>query len=98
MALKDDIQRLENLAKSVNDLVRKNLMQELTVQPDVYVVSDILQLKDRKYMKNWCQNILRVWAIIYRPDNANDVELTVFDKGTGILICRYSENNGLVYS
>lgn len=97
MALKDDIKRLENLVKSVNELVRMNLMQDLTVNPNVYVVSEILKLKDEKYMKNWCQNILRVWAMIYKPRDIADVELVVFDKESGNLICKYSEINGLYY-
>lgn len=97
---KDTIQQVTKLVSAVNELVKMNLMQELTEQPYVYVVSDILKMKDVKYMKNWCQNVLRVWALTYRSKvkDVNSVVLSVFDKESGELLCRYSERNGLIFS
>lgn len=91
------IERILKLIKSVNELVAMHLMQELTEEPLVYVVPQILQLKDKKYMTNWCQNILRVWALTYKVKDVNAVVLSVFDKEMGDLLCRYSEVDGLSF-
>lgn len=97
MALKNDIHKLQAIVSAVNDLVRKNIMQEFTDIPHVYVIRSILQLQDSKYMKNWCQNILRVWVLTFKTESIDSVELVVFDKDNGDLICRFSEKNGLSF-
>lgn len=92
-----EIQRLNGIVKSVNDLVRMKVMQALTREPVVYVLSDVINYKDESYKKNWCQNVMRVWALTFRVQNINSVEFSVFDKESGSLICKYSEKKGVYY-
>lgn len=97
-----DIQKIGRLVVSVNELVRLNLMQEFSDIPIVYVTKQILQLKDKAYMLNWCINILAVWKLsnAEKASQMDDdtMELVVFDKESGDLICTYSKNKGVKYS
>lgn len=100
--MKKDIQKIGRLVASVNELVRMNLMQEFSDVPIVYVTKQILQLKDKAYMLNWCKNILAVWKLsnaekaLHMDDDT--MELVVFDKESRDLICSYSKNKGVKYS
>jgi len=95
MKLEKDVARLAGVLKSVNDLIALGIMQELTDKPNIYVFKNILLGKDKKYMKNWCENILTVWAHTFKSTNASFVELNVFDKESGDFICSYSVKDGL---
>ena len=97
-----DIQKIGRLVASVNELVRLQLMKPFTEVPSIYVTKQILQLKDKSYMINWCKNILAVWKLSNAEkalEMENDkIELVVFDKESGDLICRYSKIEGVKYS
>jgi len=100
-SMKIDMQKIARLVASVNELVKMNLMQAFTDTPNVYVIKSILQLKDKKYMHNWCQNVLSVWKLSNAEKAltlGEDVELVVYDKETGDMLCRYSKVNGLKFS
>lgn len=92
-----DVDRLKSVVKAVNDLVAMNLMQPLTSSPIVYVHRVVVKENDRKYLRNWCQNVMRVWVLTYSPQDLSGVELAVFDKESGDMICRYSESKGLMF-
>ncbi len=108
MKINDDINRIGGVVASVNELVKLNLLQAFTDEPFIYVFPSCIQVKDKKYMANWCQNILRVWSLTYAPKLLQmegnlkegerlNIELVVFSKESGDFICRYSENDGLSY-
>jgi|SRR5690606_2267761 len=87
-----DFKSIGAKVKSVRTLQRLHLLQEFTAEPIVYVYRQVLQLQDKRYMKNWCENIRAVWALSFPhvlKGDVKDLELTVFDKETGDLICRY---------
>lgn len=98
-----EIQNIGKLVSSVNELVRMGLMQPFTSEPIIYVVKQSLQLKEKKYMTNWCRNILTVWKlsnaekVLDMEREGKNIELIIFDKNSGELICRY-HHGGIVYS
>lgn len=98
----NDIQRIGKVNAAINNMVSVGLMQAMDDKPNVYVIRAILQLRDKRYMRNWCRNILRVWCLSNAgklvDKDVNEVELVVFDKETGDLICRFSENRDLLFS
>jgi len=109
MQLKEDISRIGKLISSVNELVRMGLLQEFTNEPIIYVHPACLQTMDKKYMTNWCRNILRVWSLNYaakkmemesslEPGETLTIELSVYSRENADFICRYSEKRGLIYS
>lgn len=109
MLLRDDIHRIGKLIASVNELVKMGLLQKFTDEPIVYVHPACLQTKDKKYMTNWCRNVLRIWQINYaakilemesnlEPGEILKIELSVFSQENTDYICRYSEVDGLSYS
>lgn len=109
MALNNDINRIGSVIASVNELVKLGLLQKFTEEPIVYVYPSCLQLTDKKYMSNWCQNILRVWSLNYAskileltgeldPGETLNIELVVFSRENGDFLCRYSELYGLSFS
>jgi len=88
----DEFKRIGAKVESVHQLQRLKLLQDFTPEPNVYVYPQILQLQDKQYMKNWCENVRMVWAITFPQSvqtDINDIELRVFDKETGDLLCRY---------
>lgn len=99
--MNQDIQRIGKLVASINELVNMGLLQKFTSTPNVYVVPSILQIHDKKYMKNCCSNFLKVWAIsnaaFCQDLEIKDVEIVLFNKENGEFICRYSENKGLIF-
>lgn len=108
MELNYDINRIGKVIASVNELVKLNLLQKFTDEPIIYVYPSCIQVRDKKYMKNWCQNILRVWSLTFAPKILEmegnlkvgerlNLELVVFSKENGDFICRYCEKNGLSY-
>lgn len=100
--INNDIRRIGKLTVGINNLVGMGLLQALTDEPNVYVIPVILQLKDKKYMENWCRNILRVWCLSnvakLNDKEVDEIEIVVFNKENGDLICRFSEKGGLYFS
>jgi len=84
--------------KAVNDLIALGILSELTAEPNIYLYRAFLNGKDKTYLKNFCKNILTVWAVTFKPSNWRKVELCVWDKESGDLICKYGEDIGLVFS
>lgn len=97
MKFEKDVARLAGILKAVNDLIALGIMQEMSDIPNIYVFKNILLGKDMKYMTNWCENILKVWGHTFKPTNVSYVELNVFDKESGELICSYSVKGGLKF-
>ena len=94
----NDVKRIAAKVESVHALQRMQLMQDFTPEPNVYVHRQCLQLQDKRYMKNWCDNVRMVWAISFPQSvktEVKDIELTVFDKETGDLLCRYKNGEVL---
>lgn len=83
---------------SVNDLVALGLMEEMNGNAAIVRIEPILfQKRDKRYIKNWCQNVLRVWCLTYNP-KGKDIKyliLTVRDKMNNLL-CEYSDDKGLI--
>lgn len=100
--MNQEIQKIGRLVASVNELVRMHLLQDFTAVPNVYVVKQILQIKDKAYMHNWCKNVLAVWKLSNAEKalslDEDSTELVVYDKDTGDFICRYSKKNGVFFS
>lgn len=98
----NDIHRIGKVTAGINDLISLGLLQELDDKPNIYVMPVILKLKDKKYMENWCRNVLRVWCLSNAGElvgkDVNEIELAVFDKENGDLLCRFSEKGGLLIS
>lgn len=103
-----DINRIGGVIASVNELIKLNLLQAFTDEPIFYVYPSCIQIKDAKYMRNWCQNILRVWSLTYaekleimsgklKPGEQLNIELLLYSRENGDSLCRYSELNGLSY-
>lgn len=96
----NDVKRIGAKVESVHLLQRLKLLQDFTPEPHVYVFPQILQLHDKKYMKNWCENVRMVWVISFPQSvkmDMKDVELVVFDKESGDLICRYKNGEVLFH-
>lgn len=100
MIKKQDMKVIAAKMKAVNDLIALGVMSPFVETPVVYVFPQALKVDDRKYMTHWCQNILRVWALHY-PQNivgaVADLELVVYNKENGDLICRYSDRKDIVF-
>lgn len=95
MSTKENIINHAAIFREVNNLITLGLMQPLTEIPHIYVFKEVIKLKDKKYVTSWCQNVFRVWALTYKTFSPN-LELAVFDKESGELICRYSDSLGLI--
>ncbi len=95
---KKAIERVAAKYQAVNDLIALGVLQELTDKPNIYLFRAFLQGKDKIYLKNFCTNLLLVWAGTFKPSNWKKVELCVWDKESGELICKYGEDIGLVFS
>lgn len=94
----NDVKRIGAKVESVHQLQRLGLLQDFTPEPTIYVYPQVLQLQDNKYMKNWCENVRMVWAISFPQSvktDIKDIELAVFNKETGDLICRYKNGEVL---
>ena len=94
----NDVKRIAAKVESVRVLQRMGLLQEFTADPCVYVYTQCLQLQDKRYMRSWCENVRMVWAISFPQSvktDIKDIELAVFNKETGDLICRYKNGEVL---
>lgn len=101
MIKKQDYRAISAKVKAGKDLIQIGLMSPMENVPVIYIFPQALKIDDKKYMIAWCQNILRVWALHY-PHNIvgaiRDLELIVYNKENGDLICRYSDSKGFFLS
>lgn len=95
---KKELEKVSAKYKAVNDLIALGILQEFTDVPNVYIFKEFLNGKGKAYLTNFCKNILLVWALTFKPTNRRKVELSIWDKESGELICKYGEEIGLVFS
>ena len=79
---------------AVKRLQEMGLISAFTNQPVVMVYPQILKLNDKNFMTNWCRNIREVWIVQHHlaEDQSEDqLEIKVYDKVSGELICRFSD-------
>lgn len=84
--------------EAVKAMQKIGLLQDFTSEPIIFIYPQALQLKDKKWMRNFCNNVLEVWVMHYPLEDGKemvDVEFTVYSKETGDFICRFK--SGKVY-